>query len=194
MKNPANGSGIVAPAARRSVLIVSTIDGMESKAAEISGRLGVSIEIAGGRAAAMRLLERKSWSVVVLDQMIAETDPQGTELLWKYSGLAVPLQISLSLAGSLRLERELRMALARREREQELARLAATADVDTQLKNAVTAFLLETRLALQESDIPPQVESRLQTMAAIAERLRTDLQNAPAASPDRGIEISNQQT
>lgn len=126
--------------------------------------------------------------------MMAETDPQGTELLWKYSGLAVPLQISLSLAGSLRLERELRMALARREREQELARLAATADVDTQLKNAVTAFLLETRLALQESDIPPQVESRLQTMAAIAERLRTDLQNAPAASPDRGIEISNQQT
>ena len=191
MNAHASESGVVAAVARRRVLIVTMIDGIDAKAAEIAEHLGVAIEIAAGRASALRLLERKPYSVVVLDQMLAETDPQGADLLWTQCGLAVPLQISLSIAGSMRLERELRMALARRAREQELARLAASAAVDGEIRSAVTAFLLESQLALQEHDLPPQIESRLRTMAGIADRLRDNLQKTLAASPDRGIERSN---
>ena len=191
MNAHASESGVVAAVARRRVLIVTMIDGIDAKAADIAEHLGVAIEIAAGRASALRLLERKPYSVVVLDQMLAETDPQGADLLWTQCGLAVPLQISLSIAGSMRLERELRMALARRAREQELARLAASAAVDGEIRNAVTAFLLESQLALQEHDLPPQIESRLRTMAGIADRLRDNLQKTLAASPDRGIERSN---
>lgn len=191
MKSQGNGSGIEAPGPHRRVLIVTMIEGLDTRAAEIAAHLGVSIEIAGGRASALRLLERKSYSIVVLDQMLAETDPEGADLLWRNSRLAVPLQISLSIAGSMRLERELRMALARRDREQELARQAASADLDAEMKNAVTAILLESQLALQERDIPPQVESRLRTMAGIADRLHANLQRTLTAYPDRGIERGN---
>lgn len=191
MKAQASDSGLSAAVARRRVLIVTMIDGIEVKAAEIAGHLGVAIEVAAGRAAALRLLERKPYSVIVLDQMLAETDPQGADLLWRHSGLAVPLQMSLSIAGNMRLERDLRMALARRQREQELARLAASAEVDAEIKNAVTALLLESQLALQENDIPPPIESRLRTMAGIADRLRADLQKSPAACPERGIALGN---
>ncbi|HKR27967.1 MAG TPA: hypothetical protein VJS11_10940 [Acidobacteriaceae bacterium] len=173
------------------MLIVTMIEDIEAKAAEITGHLGVAIDIAAGRAAALRLLERKPYSVVVLDQMLAETDPPGADLLWRHSGLAVPMQLSLSIGGSMRLERDLRMALARRQREQELAHLAASAEVDVEIKNGVTALLLQSQLALQENDIPPQIESRLRTMAGIADRLRADLQKSPAASPERGIPQGN---
>lgn len=186
-----NGSCIEAPAARRRVLIVTMIEEIDSRAAEIAEHLGVSIEIAGGRASALRLLERKSFSVVVLDQMLAETDPQGADLLWRHCGLALPLQIGLSSASSTRLERELRMALTRREREQEVARLAASAELDAKMKNAVTAFLLESQLALQESGLSPQVEERLRTMSRIADQLRTDLQKSTGASPERGMAFGN---
>lgn len=83
------------------------------------------------------------------------------------------------------------MALARRSREQELARVAASAGVDAEIKDAVTAFLLESQLALQECNIPPQVETRLRTLAGIAHRLRANLQKTLTASPDRGIECGN---
>lgn len=192
MKMQGHGSGVNAHPSYRRVLLVTMIEGLESRVAEIGEHLAVNIEIAGGRAAAVRMLERKSWSVVVLDQMLAETDPDGADLLWRHAGLAVPLQISLSIAGGPRLERELRMALARREKEQERARLAASADLDGEMKNAVTAILLESQLALRENDIPPQVENRLRTVAAIADRLRANLQKSLAACPEGGIETGNQ--
>lgn len=186
-----NGSCIDAPAGRRRVLLVTLIEEIDAGVAEIADHLGVSIEIAGGRAAALRLLERKSYSVVVLDQMLADTDPQGADLLWRHCGLAVPLQTGLPVGGGARLERELRMALARREREQELARLAASAELDTKMKNAVTAFLLESQLALQENGLSPQVEERLRTMSRIADELRSDLQKSTGVSPERGMASSN---
>lgn len=191
MNANASEAAVVAAVARRRVLIVTMIEGMDQKAEEIAEHLGVTIEIASGRAAALRLVERKPYSVVVLDQMLADTDPQGADLLWTQCGLAVPLQISLPIAGTMRLERDLRTALARRAREQELARLAASAAVDGDIRNAVTAFLLESRLALQENDIPPQIESRLRTMAGIADRLRTNLEKSSGASPDRGMASGN---
>lgn len=193
MKDQGNGAGIDTHPARHRVLVVTMIEGIDTKVAEIAEHLAMSIEIAGGRSVALRMLERKSYSVVVLDQMLAETDPDGADLLWRHCGLAVPLQISLSIAGSGRLERELRMALARREREQELACAAAAADLDAQIKNAVTAFLLESQLALKEAGLPPGLESRLQTMLGIANRLRAELQKSTPASPERGIEGSNHQ-
>jgi hypothetical protein len=88
--------------------------------------------------------------------------------------------MSFALAGSERLEREVRTALARRQREVQLAAAAASAALDTELKNAVTGFLLESQLALAETEIPPQIESRLRTLAAMADRMRVRLGNAAA--------------
>lgn len=174
------------------ILIITPIEGIDATAAQLAGRLGAIADTATNRTAALRMLERKSYSVVVLDQMLAESDPEGTQVLWKRSGLAIPLQVSLAIAGSARLEREVRAALSRREREQELAREAALAALDTDLKNAVTAFLLEAQLALGEKDIPPRVENRLRTIESIAERMRANLQRSnSSSSPERGIEIGN---
>ncbi|HEY1807417.1 MAG TPA: hypothetical protein VGG42_02590 [Acidobacteriaceae bacterium] len=156
-------------------LIITAAEGVEEMAATLAGKLGLTVEVAGARAAALRLLERRSYGLVVMDQILAEADPQGAELVWRHTGLAIPLQINFALSGSTRLEREMRAALARRQREQQMASVAATAAVDATLKNAVTGILLESRLALEEKGLPPNIESRLRTVAGIANQLRERL-------------------
>jgi hypothetical protein len=166
-----------APAASpQAVLIVTATDGIDTTAAALASHLGLTVEIAASRAAALRLLARRGYAAVILDQILADSDPDGCDLIWKNAGIAVPLQINFAFAGSARLEREIRGALTRREREQQLAMAAATAAIDAELKNAITGFLLESRLALAERNIPPQIENRLQTLVEMANRLRDHLQ------------------
>lgn len=165
-----------------AVLIVTAMDAMESTAAALAARLGMPVEIASTRPAALRLLDRRNYAAVVLDHMLAESDSEGAELIWKRSGLAVPIQVNFALAGSARLEREIRGALARRKREHQLALVAAAAAMDAELKDAVTGFLLESQLALREANIPPGLEGRLHTLAMMAERLRDRL-SPPAPEP-----------
>lgn len=158
-----------------ALLMVTAMDDAESAAAALVDRLGMTVEIASTRAAALRLLERRRYAAVVLDQLLADADAEGADLIWMRAGLAVPVQMSFALAGNARLEREVRSALVRRKREQQLAGEAAAAAMDAGLKDAVTGFLLESRLALAEENIPPQIEGRLQTLAAMAEQLRDRL-------------------
>jgi hypothetical protein len=167
----------VAPAI--AALMVTGLEGTEAISAALAGKLGITVEMAATRAAALRLLERRSYAVVILDQQIVDADPEGADLVWAQAGLAIPLQVSFGLSGSARVEREVRAALARRQHEKQLATEAASAGLDAEIKNAVTGFLLESQLALAEDGIPPRVEFRLRTLAEIAGRLRERLGGAP---------------
>ena len=160
---------------RLPLLLVTGIEGIEATASALAGKLGCAMEIASTRAAAVRLLERRCYALVVMDQLLADTDVEGTDLVWRSAGLAIPLQFSFALAGSERLEREIRAAMARRRREQELSRAVAAAALDAELKNAVTGLLLESQLALAEEHLPPRLESRLHRLAGLVEQLRETL-------------------
>ncbi|MGC2620081.1 MAG: hypothetical protein WA414_13640 [Acidobacteriaceae bacterium] len=179
-------AGLKGPGApRMAALMVTGLEGTEAIAAELAGKLGITVEMAGTRGAALRLLERRSYAVVILDQQIVDADPEGVDLVWAQAGLAIPLQVSFGLTGSARVEREVRAALARRQRETLLATAAASAGLDAEIKNAVTGFLLESQLALAEDGIPPRVEIRLRTLEGIAARLRERLGGTPLESGAR---------
>src|SRR6478672_13292455 len=110
-----------------SILMVTGIEGARDCAALIAAQLGMEVEVAEGRKAALSALRRKEYSAVVVDETIAECDPAAAEAICERAGLAIPLQINFALSGAARLIREIRAALQRREREQELARRAAAA-------------------------------------------------------------------
>jgi hypothetical protein len=173
----------IAPAI--AALMITRLEGTEAIAAELAGKVGITVEIAATRSAALRLLERRSYAVVIVDQQLVDADPEGVDLVWAQAGLAIPLQISFALSGSARVEREVRAALARRQHETHLATAAAAAGLDVEIKNAVTGFLLESQLALAEAGIPPQIESRLRTLAGIAERMRERLGGVPLENAAR---------
>ena len=158
-----------------SILIVTGIEGARNCAAVVSAQLGMETEVAEGRRQALATLRRKEFSVVVVDETLAECDPAAAETICEHAGLAIPLQINFALSGAARLIREIRSAIHRREREQALARRAAAAAIETELKSTVAGLLLHSQLALNGNEIPPPVADRLRVVADLAGNLRRQL-------------------
>jgi hypothetical protein len=168
-------AGEPASARRPAILIITAQESADTLAAGLASRLTMTVEIASTRAAALRLLDRRPFAVVILDRLLAESDAGGAELVWRHAGLAFPIEINFALAAPERVEREVRAALVRRQRERELAYLAASTAVDAEIKDAVTKFLLKLQLALVEPGLPQPVEGHLRSLLANAEGLRARL-------------------
>ena len=161
-----------------SILIVTGIEGARNCAAVVQAQLGMEVEVAEGRKAALSALRRREFLAVAVDETMAECDPAAAEAIWERAGLAIPLQINFALSGAARLIREIRSALHRRERGQALARRAAAAAIETELKSTVAGLLLHSQLALSGADIPSPVAERLRMVADLAGNLRQQL-NSP---------------
>ena len=161
-----------------SILIVTRVEGARNCAAVVGTQLGMEVEVAEGRKAALAALRRREFAAVVVDETMAECDPSAAEAVWERAGLAIPLQINFALSGAARLIREIRAALHRREREQMLARRAATAAIESELKTTVAGLLLHSQLALSGSEVSSPIADRLRMVADLAGSLRQQL-NAP---------------
>ena len=158
-----------------SILIVTGIEGARNCAAVVGAQLGMEVEVAEGRKAALASLRRREFDAVVVDETMAECDPAAAEAICEHAGLAIPLQINFALAGAARLIREVRSALHRREREQLLARRAAAAAIETELKTTVAGLLLHSQLALNGSEAASPIAERLRMVADLAGSLRQQL-------------------
>ena len=165
-----------------SILMVTGIEGARNCADVISAQLGMEVEVAEGRRAALAALRRREYAAVVVDETLAECDPAAAEAIWEHAGLAIPVQINFALSGAARLVREIRAALRRREREQMLARRAAAEAIETELKSTVAGLLLHSQLALSGGEVPSPVADRLRVVADLAGSLRQRL-HAPLQVP-----------
>ncbi|HEY1646633.1 MAG TPA: hypothetical protein VGF96_01525 [Terracidiphilus sp.] len=167
-----------------SILMVTGIDGARNCAEAVSAQLGMEVELADGRRAALTALRRSEFSAVVVDETTAECDPAAAEAIWDHAGLAIPLQINFALSGAARLVREIRAGLHRREREQTLARRAAAAAIEAELKTTVAGLLLHSQLALSGSELPQPIADKLRVVADLAGNLRQKLSGTPATRGD----------
>ena len=161
-----------------SILMVTGIEGARNCAAVVGAQLGMEVEVAEGRRAALAALRRREFLALVIDESLAECDPAAAEKICESAGLAIPMQINFAISGAARLIREIRAALHRREREQTLARRAATAAIESELKSTVAGLLLHSQLALTGSEISAPVAEKLRMVADLAGSLRQQL-NAP---------------
>jgi len=148
--------------------MVTGIEGARNCAAALEAQIGIDVEVAEGRKAALSALRQREYSVVVIDDSIAECDPAAAEKICEYAGLAIPLQINFALAGAERLAREIRAAMHRREREQVLARRAAAEAVEAEFKETIAGLLLCSQFALSGDGIPAAVAERLRAVADLA--------------------------
>ena len=165
------------------VLIVTGMEGAENCAATLTRLLGLECEVAQGRRSAVSALKRSEYAAVVVDEGIIDTDAPGAELVWENAGLAIPVQANFALTGGQRLAREIRMALNRGERERALAREAAAAAIDSELKSTVAGLLLHSQLALADREIPAPLAEKLRVVADLAGNLREQLTPSPRNQP-----------
>jgi DNA-binding NtrC family response regulator len=164
-----------------SILMVTGIEGARSCAAVVGVQLGTEVVVAEGRKAALAALGQREYEVVVVDETLAECDPAAADKICERSGLAIPMQMNFAVSGAARLVREIRAALHRREREQAVARQAAAAAIEAQLKSTLAGLLLQSELALSSSEVPAPVANRLRTVADLAGSLRRQLSASPAS-------------
>lgn len=168
-----------------SILMVTGIEGARNCAAAVGAQLGMEIEVAEGRREALAALRRREYLAVVIDETLAECDPAAAEKICEQAGLAIPLQINFAISGAARLVRELRAALGRRDREQMVARRAAAAAIESELKTTVAGLLLHSQLALKGGAVPAAVAERLRMVADLAGNLRHQLDTPDARHDSR---------
>jgi len=162
-----------------SILMVTGIEGARNCATVVGAQLSMEVEVAEGRKAALAALRRREYLAVVIDETLAECDPAAAEKICDQAGLAIPMQINFAISGASRLVREIRAALNRREREQTLARRAAAAAIEAELKTTVAGLMLHSQLALNGAGVPAAVADRLRMVADLAGSLRQQL-SAPS--------------
>lgn len=162
-----------------SILIVTGIEGAQNCAAAVAERLGMDVEVAEGRKSALATLRKKEFTVVVMDESLAECDPAAAEAIWERAGIAIPLQVNFAIAGTGRLIRDIRAALHRRQREEEIARRAATGAIEAEVRTTVAGLLLHSQLALSTGQMPYPIAEKLRIVADLAKSLRRQL-DAPA--------------
>ena len=67
---------------KMSILMVTGIEGARNCAAVVGAKLGMEVEIAAGRKAALAALRLREFSAVVVDETMAECDPAAAETIW----------------------------------------------------------------------------------------------------------------
>ncbi|SFS11396.1 hypothetical protein SAMN05421771_1958 [Granulicella pectinivorans] len=157
------------------VLLISALPETPQFAEALTGQLGVAVELAPTQRQALTALRRDSFSVVVIEQSLAERDADWAESVWQHSGLAVPIELNFSISARPRLLREIKAALTRRNREMALARSEAAAQIGNELKGSITGLLLQTQLTLQEPSLPPALAPKLRHLVDLASGIRERL-------------------
>jgi hypothetical protein len=171
---------VVETAAQHSVLIISPMADANQVAESLAATLNCVVNVEPTYRAGLMALRHHDYSVVVIDDCIAEATPGTAELLWRNFGLAVPMQINFAFSSGARLAREVQAAITRREQQQARALRAAASLLENDLKSTLTGLLLQSQLALAEPELTPKIANKLELVAELAGSLRRRLEQARA--------------
>ena len=159
------------------VMLVSASSVATRCATQLQAELGVRLQAAPSARRALALLHAAPYEAVAIDESVADTDPEYVDLLVRSLNGAVPVFVNLAINSFDRVARELRAAMARRQREQveafEMARLA----LRNELKADLTGLLLSSQMALAVPAMPPAAQNKLKSVYQLAEKIRARLEN-----------------
>ena len=125
---------------------------------------------------AMGRLRSIEYDAIVLDQCLLDADPEQGDLLIQHLGTATPVYVNGALAGIQRIVGDVRAALARRQIEISNARSHAEAALRTELREPLTALLLNCDLLLEIPTLDQSVRSKLETIQEMGRLLADRLE------------------
>jgi len=158
-----------------SILMVTGIEGARNCAAVVGAQLGMEVEVAEGRRAALAALRRREFLALVIDESLAECDPAAAEKICDKRRPGHSHANQLCRLGSGAADpRDPRGAQPSRPRA-DAGPPGRHAAIETELKTTVAGLLLHSQLALSGSGVPAAVADRLRTVADLAGSLRQQL-------------------
>ena len=136
---------------------------------------GHPTQVAPTLQAAVGNLRAQDYSAVVVDQVFLEAEPDESDQMLQHLGGAVPVYVNCAISGVERVVREVRSALSRRQREEQVARRSAETAMWSELKESVTAMLLSCNLALATPGVPAPAAEKLRAVHDLACQIRDRL-------------------
>jgi hypothetical protein len=136
--------------------------------------LDAEVEVSTNRRAGLASLRRREFSLVLMDETLAATETEATDLLYQHAGGGLLVELNFALSGPGRILRQARGALARRAQDRAQARTAAASLLQSELNATLTGLLLESQLALREASptLAPKLRNVVQLAGDLRERLR----------------------
>jgi signal transduction histidine kinase len=159
----------------QGILMITAIAGAENCAAMLSKQFQMPVEVAASRREGIAALRRHDFLLAIIDESQIEHDHHGAEELLRHTGPATPLEINFALSGYGRVERSVRAALERRQREGEIAARSAAAAIRSDIRKGLAGLLLHAELAHAEPGISPSLAAKLKTVVALAGSLRQSI-------------------
>jgi exonuclease V gamma subunit len=157
------------------ILLITPSSRAQECAAMIQKATGEATECVESVRRASKLLRNGEYAALVIDQYLAECDPDSTEVLLQHAGTAVPVYMNLAISGGERVVRELKQALRRSQRERQVARREAELALRNELKDNLTALLLSCELALAVPQLPATAEAKVRSACDLAKDIRSRL-------------------
>ncbi|MGA6983454.1 MAG: hypothetical protein WCC95_07270 [Candidatus Sulfotelmatobacter sp.] len=124
---------------------------------------------------ALSHLREETYSAVVIDQFLLETEPAESDQVLEHIGTAFPVYLNFAVSGMERLVREVRSALHRRKREEAQARLAVEQQFRSEIGENLTAMLLSCELAMSVPNVPGAAAEKILAVDNLAREMRTRL-------------------
>ena len=125
--------------------------------------------------AATRLREQP-YSAAVIDQFLLETEPEESDQMIEHLGTAFPVYINFAVTGMERLLREVRSALHRRKREEIAALRTVVEQMNSEMRESLTAMMLSCELAMSVPDVPFPAAEKIRVIDNLARAMRLRLE------------------
>lgn len=157
------------------LLITSSADG--SRCAEaLYGATGQETHWAKSLQEAATRLREQSYSAAVIDQFLLETEPEESDQMLEHMGTAFPVYVNFAITGMERLVREVRWALHRRKREEAVARRAIAEQMNSEMRETLTAMMLSCELAMTLPDVSGPAAEKIRAIDDLARAMRLRLE------------------
>lgn len=144
------------------ILFMTPHTGIKEKISSFEADTGEVVHCAQSLSDAMVQLRQNAYAVAVLDQPWLEADPGG-EVVVEHLGAAIPLYMNPGIHGYDRVLKDIRLALARRRREETAVRLSVKTELYSELKDTLTSMLLSCSLALECRGVPEMAAEKMRS-------------------------------
>src|SRR5258708_29376848 len=158
------------------ILLITTSASGPECAESLHAATGLETHWAQSLQEAVTRLREQTYAAVVIDQFLLETEPDESDRTIEHLGTAFPVYINFAVTGLDRLVREVRSALHRRKREEGAARRAVAAQMQSEMRETLTAMLLSCELAMSVPDVPHPAVEKICAIDNLARELRLRLQ------------------
>jgi hypothetical protein len=163
------------PASHRlsTILLIAPETTGDPVAAALTQSLDLAVEQVNNRRSALARLRRHEYTLVLIEESLATSDPEATDLLYRAAAATPVLEINFVLSNAVRITRQVRAALTRRAQDRAQAHTAVSSRLHSELNSTLAGLLLESELALRNAT--PEQQPKLRHVVELASGLRERL-------------------